>query len=270
MLGAIYGDIVGSTYEFDNTKDYNFELFTPYSMPTDDTYMTLAIAQALMQNYRRGEEVTKKAIVKSMQNFGRRYPHAGYGGMFYYWLKEKHPQPYNSFGNGSGMRVSSVGWLYPTLEETLEVAKWTAEVTHNHPEGIKGAQAIAAAVFLARTGSTKEDIRTYIENTFHYNLNFTLDEIRPTYTFDVTCQGSVPQAIRAFLESNDFLDAIRKAVSLGGDSDTIGCMTGAIAEAFYGMPEACKKDALSYLDEDCRAVVNNFRNMVRELRKHPN
>ena len=259
MLGAIFGDIVGSVYEWNNTKRVDFPLLSKLSRPTDDSIMTLAVARALMNSWGESDEEIKKELVRCMQHLGRKYPNAGYGGHFRKWLHYENPKPYNSFGNGSGMRVSSVGWLYQTLEETLHVAKLTAEVSHNHPEGIKGAQAIAASVFLARTGASKEDIRTYIANAFDYDMSRTLDEIRPNYHFDVSCQGSVPEAIIAFCESNDYKDAVRKAVSLGGDSDTIACMTGAVAEAYYGMPEALKAEVMRILDPYCREIVEQFR-----------
>ncbi|MDO5134056.1 MAG: ADP-ribosylglycohydrolase family protein [Eubacteriales bacterium] len=263
MLGAIFGDIVGSVYEFNNTHDYNFQLLRRSSEPTDDSYMTLAVAKALMETYGQDDDTIRAAVVKNMREIGHRYPHAGYGGMFYRWLRKKNPQPYNSFGNGSAMRVSPAGWLYRTLEETLHAAKLTAEVTHNHPEGIKGAQAIAAAIFLARAGAEKEDIINYIANTFDYNLFRSLDQIRRNYYFYETCQKSVPEAIIAFFESEDYEDAIRKAVSLGGDSDTIACMTGAIAEAYYRMPSAFKEEALNRLAPAMQKIVHDFRNFYR-------
>ena len=248
MLGAIFGDIVGSVFEFNNTNDYHFRLLSRRSKPTDDTYMTLAVAKSLMETYGAEANTVRAALTKNMQDIGRRYPYVGYGGMFSQWLWEKNPKPYNSFGNGSAMRVAAVGWLYQTMEETLYAAKLTAEVTHNHREGIKGAQAIAAAIFLARAGASKDDIRNFIRNNFGYNLSRTLDQIRPRYRFYETCQKSCPEAITAFLESESFEDAIRKAVSLGGDSDTIGCMAGAIAEAFFGMPEEYKEETLNRLN----------------------
>ena len=233
MLGAIFGDIVGSHYEFDPTKNYDFQLLHEDSRPTDDTVMTLAVAKALMDTYGEDDDTIRRAVIQEMQRLGRKYHDAGYGGTFYHWLDKHDPKPYGSYGNGSGMRVSAVGWIYPTLGHTLNMAKLTAEVTHNHPEGIKGAQAIAAGIYLARTGHDKDFIKEYLSNTFRYDLDRTLDDIRPTYKFDVTCQGSVPEAIIAFLESDSYEDAIRKAVSLGGDADTQGCMTGALAEGFY-------------------------------------
>ena len=205
LCGAMAGDIIGSFYEFNATKKYDFYLFTPFSKFTDDTVMTVANADWL---------ITGDSLLGVMQDYGNRYPHAGYGGMFRTWLKEDEPKPYNSFGNGSAMRVSPVGWAFDTLEKTLEAAKQSAEVTHNHPEGIKGAQATAACIFMARTGKSKQEIKEYIVSTFGYNLNRTCDEIRPDYHFDVTCQGSVPESIIAFLESVDFENAIRLAVSL--------------------------------------------------------
>lgn len=258
MLGAIFGDIVGSAYEFNNTRDYDFPLLSKWSRPTDDSCMTLAVARALLETEGQDDEAVRAAVVRSMQEIGRQYPRAGYGGRFSQWLRLRDPVPYNSYGNGSGMRVSSAGWLYPTLEETLRAARLTAEVTHNHPEGIKGAEAVAAAVYLARTGADKASIRTFITERFHYDLDRTLDQIRPTYRFYVDCMRSVPEAIIAFLESTSFEDAVRKAVSLGGDSDTIGCMTGAIAEAYYGMPEVFQREAMARLDAPLREIVIAF------------
>ena len=193
-----------------------------------------------------------------MQYWGRKYPDAGYGGMFGQWLRAEHPQPYGSFGNGSAMRVAAAGWLFDTLDKTLEMAKVTAEVTHNHPEGIKGAQAMAVAIFLARTGHSKPEIRQYVEQTFDYDLSRTCDEIRPGYRHVETCQQTVPEAIIAFLESNSFEDALRNAVSLGGDSDTLACITGGIAEAFYGMPQELRDETLKRLPEDIREAYELF------------
>ena len=264
MLGAIFGDIVGSVYEFDNTHDYGFVLLSNYSRPTDDSYMTLAVAKALMESRGEDNDTIRACLVKDMQAIGRRYPNAGYGGMFYRWLRMKNPQPYNSFGNGSGMRVSPAGWMYQTLEDTLHAAKLTAEVTHNHPEGIKGAQAVAAAIFLARTGADKKQIKKYVEDSFGYDLDRTLAEIRPTYQFYAICQRSVQEAIIAFLEGENYEDTIRKAVSLGGDSDTIACMAGGIAEAFFGMPDYFKEESLRRLDQPMRQIVTDFQEFCRE------
>jgi len=255
MYGAIIGDIVGSPYEWLSNKEYWFLPLYERRTYTDDTVMTLAVAKALMAGYTADDDI-RAEVIKQMRTYGRKYPYAGYGGMFDQWLYTNDPKPYNSFGNGSAMRVSSVGWLYDDLDTVLRIAKLTAEVTHNHPEGIKGAQAIAACVYLARTGHSKRAIRRYITKTFGYDLNRTVNGIRETYGFDVTCQGSVPEAIICFLESRFFDDAIRKAVSLGGDADTIGCMTGGIAEAYYGVTDWDEYE--HYLDEDLAAVLNEF------------
>ena len=260
MYGAILGDIIGSPFEFDRgDKTKDFKLFSRRSHFTDDSVMTLAVCEALLKV---GQDATVKeiedAVISSMQSWGRRYPHAGYGGYFRRWLTACHPEPYNSFGNGSAMRVSAVGWLYDSLENTRTVAKATANVTHNHPEGIKGAEATASAIFMARNGSSKEEIKKYIENEFHYDLNRTLDEIRPSYHMDETCQKTVPEAIIAFLEAKDFEDAIRNAVSLGGDTDTLGAITGSIAEAYYGIPEWLMTECRKRINRDMRVVLDDF------------
>ena len=231
MYGAIIGDIVGSVYEFDNIKTKDFPLFSSKSTYTDDSIVTIAVAKALIYS-RENQTSFKSALIRYMREYGQRYPHAGYGGMFSRWLISATPKPYNSFGNGSAMRVSPCGLIAVTLQEALDLAKASAEVTHNHPEGIKGAQATAAAIFLARCGKSKDEIRKYIEANF-YKLQMSLDDIRPKYFFNETCQETVPQAIIAFLESESFEDAIRNAVSLGGDSDTLAAITGSIAWAFY-------------------------------------
>lgn len=250
LCGAIAGDIIGSVYERNRTKNRDFYLFSSSSKFTDDTVMTVANADWLL---------TGDSLLGIMQDYGNRYPHAGYGGMFRSWLREDEPKPYNSFGNGSAMRVSPIGWAFDSLEETLEAAKQSAEVTHNHPEGIKGAQAVAACVFMARTGKSKQEIKEYVESTFGYNLNRTCDEIRPNYHFDVTCQGSVPESIIAFLESTDFESAVRLAVSLGGDADTMGAISGGIAEAYYGgVPECIRKEVLKRLPNEFIGVMRNF------------
>lgn len=239
MLGAIIGDIVGSIYEFKSDKTKDFELFTDKCRLTDDSMMTIAVGCACAKAEFSDEEDFKSWVIYYMRKIGREFPSAGYGYHFYKWIKSDFMGAYNSYGNGSAMRVSSVAWVAKSLNEAEILAKWSAEVTHNHPEGVKGAQAVAAAIYLARRGKSKIEIKEYIEQNY-YALDFTLDEIRPTYEFDVTCQGSVPQAIQCFLESTDFEDAIRNAVSLGGDGDTLGAMAGAIAEAFYGIPENIK------------------------------
>ena len=251
MYGAILGDIIGSPFEFDRgNKTKEFDLFTKGCDFTDDSVMTIAVGEALLAV---GTEATVKeieeALVTNMQDWGKRYPYAGYGGRFRYWLRESNPKPYGSYGNGSAMRVSAAGWLYDSLERTREVARATANVTHNHPEGIKGAEATASAIYMARNGFSKEEIKEYIEREFHYNLDRTLDEIRPGYHMDETCQRTVPEAIIAFLESKDFEDAIRNAVSLGGDTDTLGAITGSIAEAFYGIQAVLIAECRSRIDE---------------------
>jgi type I restriction enzyme M protein len=248
MLGAIIGDLVGSPFEFNSPKTKHFPLFRSDCRPTDDSLMTIAVGCACVHSATFSEISFKESLCKYMREIGALYPSAGYGSMFYYWLFNDNAGPYESIGNGSAMRVSPIGWAFKTLAETEKVAKWSAEVTHNSDEGIRGAQAIAAAVFLARNGSDKDEIRDYIQSKY-YDLGFTLDEIRPTYESDVTCDGSVPQAIVAFLESTDFEDAIRNAMSLGGDCDTQACMAGAIAEAFYGIPEDIQEKAFELLDE---------------------
>ena len=249
MLGAIIGDICGSVYEFDNERRLEkLELFKKGCFPTDDSVMTAAVARALMDSWGDSDSVIRQTLVDAMHYYGHLFPRAGYGGRFFNWLASCDRRPYNSWGNGSGMRVSPAGWMYDTLEDTLHAAKLTAEVTHDHPEGIKGAQAIAAAIFLARAGSSKEVIRQFTEDNF-YALDFTLDEIRPTYEFTESCQGSCPQAIEAFLEGDSFEDVILKAISIGGDSDTIAAMAGAIAEAYYGIPEEMKQKAFDILQD---------------------
>lgn len=243
MLGAIIGDVVGSVYEWNNIKTKGFELFKPNCFFTDDTVMTVAVAKALLltreKQSKTKEKVSfKKELIEQMQDFGKRFPNAGYGGMFAGWLMSNNPKPYNSYGNGSAMRVSPCGYIAVTLDEALLLAKASAEVTHNHPEGIKGAEATASAIFLARCNRSKNEIKEYIQDNF-YPLDKSLDEIRPSYSFNETCQETVPQAIQAFLESVDFEDAIRNAISLGGDSDTLAAITGSIAWAYYrqfGMP----------------------------------
>lgn len=259
MYGAILGDMIGAPYEFDRgSKTKAFPLFQRGTHFTDDSVMTIAVAEALMDTMGRPDGEIKAALVSSMQKWGRSYPNAGYGGMFRSWLKEKNPQPYGSFGNGSAMRVSAAGWLGGTLEETRHLARLSAEVTHNHPEGIKGAEATASAIFLARTGSTKEAIRDYITREFRYDLSRTCDEIRPTYHHVESCQKTVPEAITAFLEGNSFEDVIRTAVSLGGDCDTLTCIAGGIAEAFYGVPEDMKTECRKRLTKDILSVLDRF------------
>lgn len=259
MYGAILGDMIGAPYEFDQgNKTKDFPLFSKNSQFTDDTVMTIAVGEALLESLGKSEESLKEALIRSMQKWGHSYPYAGYGVMFSRWLEEPEPQPYGSFGNGSAMRVSAAGWLYDTLEETRKVARWTAEVTHNHPEGIKGAEATASAIFLARTGVDKEEIRVYLSREFDYDLSRTCDEIRPGYHHVESCQETVPEAITAFLEGTDFEDVIRTAVSLGGDCDTLTCIAGGMAEAFYGVPEGLKDECRARLPEDMLTVLLDF------------
>lgn len=266
VYGAILGDIIGSPYEFDcGEKTKEFELFPAYARFTDDTVITIAVAEALVGlGTDADEEHVKADVVRFMRHWGRRYPRIGYGGLFRQWLMTDDPQPYGSCGNGSAMRVSSVGWLYDSLTRTREVARWTAEVTHNHPEGVKGAETVASAIYLGRMGHSKEEIKDYITQEFGYDLTRTLDEIRPTYSMDATCPGSVPEAIIAFLESTDVIDAIRNAVSLGGDTDTTACIAGGIAEGFYGRTKAMESACETLLPEAMREVLYAFE-AVREV-----
>ena len=256
MLGAIIGDVVGSIYERHNIKTKDFEFFDKHCHFTDDTVMSLAVAKAIL-NCKGDYSGLYEQTVSCMQELGNEYPRAGYGGGFRVWLMSDDPQPYNSYGNGSAMRVSPCGYAAKSLEEALMLAEVTAKVTHNHPEGIKGAQAVAAAIFLARNGKSISEISEYI-NTDFYNINFTIDEIRPTYRFDVSCQGSVPQALQAFFESSDFEDAVRNAISIGGDSDTIAAIAGSIAEAYYGIPDDIKHNISKYLDKPLLEIYNAF------------
>ena len=259
MYGAILGDMIGAPYEFDRgKKTKQFPLFIDESHFTDDTVMTIAVAEALLNCADDPKLSIRQEVVCSLQKWGRKYPHAGYGARFSRWLREEYPSPYGSYGNGSAMRVSPAGWLYPTLQETRRMASLTAVVTHNHPEGIKGAETTASAIFMARTGSTKDEIKRYIESEFGYDLSRTCDEIRPTYHHDESCQRTVPEAITAFLEGTDFEDVIRTAVSLGGDCDTLTCIAGSIAEAFYGVPILYEAECKKRLPEDMLKVLERF------------
>jgi ADP-ribosylglycohydrolase len=260
MYGAILGDMVGAPYEFDRgNKSKDFEMWNRIVRFPDDTVMTIAVADAILTAGKdSGEKEIKEELVKKMQAWGRKYPNSGYGGRFVHWLGSRKPKPYGSYGNGSAMRVSSVGWLYDTIEKTREVARWTAEVTHNHPEGIKGAEATAAAIFMARNGATKDDIKEYIVKEFCYNLSRTCEEIRLGYHHDESCQKTVPEAITAFLEGNDFEDVIRTAVSLGGDCDTLTCIAGGMAEAFYGVPAKMMEKTFERLGDDMIKVISDF------------
>ncbi|HNW05072.1 MAG TPA: ADP-ribosylglycohydrolase family protein [Oscillospiraceae bacterium] len=257
MFGAIIGDIAGSRYEFHNIKTTDFPLMDDGCFFTDDTVMTVAVAEGLM-NGRRDPEKTEAAIVKAMQKYGRMFPDAGYGERFGEWLQSESPKPYGSYGNGSAMRVSPVAEYFRTLDEVERFAEISARVTHNHPEGIRGAQAVAAAAFLAESGRDRLYIKRYVELKYHYDLSRSLDTIRPNYAYDVTCQGTVPQAITAFLLSESYEDAIRKAISLGGDSDTLAAIAGGIAGAFYGVPKALKDRARAMLDKRLLAVLKRW------------
>lgn len=250
MLGAIAGDVIGSRFEHAGIKSKDFELFNRQSVFTDDTVHTVALADSILN---------KAPYRDKLREYFKSYPGAGYGDRFRQWAQSSTPAPYGSYGNGSAMRVSPVAWLFDTLEDVLSEALKSAEVTHNHPEGVRGAQAVAGAIFMARNGAEKAVIRCYVEDTFSYDLSATIDEIRPDYSFDVSCQGSVPQAIRAFLEAEDFEDAVRNAVSLGGDSDTQACIAGSIAEAYFGgVPDHIIAQTLSCLDQRMLSVLHLF------------
>ena len=250
MIGAMAGDIIGSVYEANPIKSTSFPLFSDHSRFTDDTVLTIAVAFSILNNI---------DYASSIKDFGLKYPYAGYGGSFYRWLHSAESKPYNSWGNGSAMRVSPVGFAFNSMKDVLHEAKESAKVTHNHPEGIKGAQATALAVLLARSGKSKATIKQEISDRFAYNLNRTLDEIRPDYGFDVSCQGSVPEAIIAFLEAKDFEDAIRKGISLGGDSDTIACIAGGIAQAYYqDIPSKIVSNVRKRLPEEFLFIIDEF------------
>ena len=260
MYGAILGDIIGSPYEFDRSgKTKDFPLFSVESRFTDDTVMTIAVADAFLSvSTDMSDPEIFRMLTASMQAFGKAYPSIGYGARFLSWLFSPDPQPMNSWGNGSAMRVSSVGWLFQNLETVRRMARLSAEVSHNHSEGIKGAESTAAVIFLARTGTPKEQIRDYITETFGYDLSRTCDEIRPNYHHVASCQETVPEAITAFLEGNNFEDVIRTAVSLGGDCDTLTCIAGSMAEAYYGVPENLREKCREYLPTDLLDVLTRF------------
>lgn len=252
MLGAVAGDIIGSVYEGQPIKTAEFPLFQESSRFTDDTVLTLAVADAILEERKYGQK---------LKQYGREYPHAGYGAHFYQWIFQDAVQPYNSWGNGAAMRVSPVGFAFDQENTVLQEARRTAEVSHNHPEGIKGAQAAALSIYLARMGDSKASIRREISQRFDYDLDRSVAEIRPTYTFDVSCQGSVPEAIISFLDSEGYEDAVRKAISLGGDSDTLACIAGGIAQAFYGgVPSTIAEQARRRLTDHLRGVLERFEN----------
>jgi ADP-ribosylglycohydrolase len=250
MIGAIAGDIIGSVYESDPIKTKNFPLFHPHCRFTDDSVLTIAVADAILSG---------DSYEQSVHKIGQQYPDAGYGGSFIDWLNSDYPEPYNSWGNGAAMRVSPVGFAFSSEDNVLCEAEKTAIISHNHPEGIKGAQATALSIFLARTGKSKEDIRKQISRTFDYDLHRTVNDIRPTYSFDISCQGNVPEAIIAFLDSTSYEDALRNAISLGGDSDTLACITGGISEAFYKeVPDTIQNKVREILTQDLLVIVERF------------
>ena len=260
MIGAILGDIIGSPYEFDRgNKSKDFPLFSKESTFTDDTVMTVAVCKAFLDAQPNADdEQILSALANSMRKYGKLFPHVGYGGMFRRWLRDSSCQAYNSFGNGSAMRVSSAAWLYGDIDAVRHAARLSAIVTHNHPEGIKGAETTASAIFIARTGHSKVEIKDYIEGEFDYMLNRTCDEIRPYYHHVETCMETVPEAITAFLEGNSFEDVIRTAVSLGGDCDTLTAIAGSIAEGFYGVPDEMREECYRRLPEELIEVVREF------------
>ena len=269
MVGALLGDFIGSAYEFNPIKAKEFDLYTNRSHFTDDSVLTIAVADATLNylqlilpanGYVHSEEAYKRILLRYIHSWALVYPFAGYGGRFRKWIESDNYEPYNSYGNGSAMRVSSIGWLFDNINDVLTFAKWSAEITHNHPEGIKGAQAVATAIFLARSGSSKEVIKNTIENNFGYNLNRTVDQIRPKYKFEVSCQKSVPEAIICFLDSDSYLDAVKNAISLGGDADTQACIAGSIAEAFYGTK--VRLDGIP-VDSSMNYVIQNFDNYLK-------
>ena len=255
MLGAIIGDIVGSRWEFRPIKRKDFELLSKGNFITDDSVMTLAVAKSLLESKKDFSDLSK-LVVKNMQYMGRKY-NAGYGPMFFNWIHNDNPQPYNSFGNGSAMRVSPCGIVANSIEEAKILSIKVTEVTHNHPEGIKGAEAVAVAIFLARSGKTQSEIKDYIDKNY-YHMNFSIDEIRGGYWFDVSCQGSVPQAIKCFVEAKDFEDCVRNAVSLGGDADTQAAIGGSIAEYCLGIPKELREKALKYLPPELLEILTAF------------
>ncbi|RAP51097.1 MAG: hypothetical protein BZ136_00150 [Methanosphaera sp. rholeuAM74] len=254
MIGAISGDIIGSSYEFNPVKTKHFELYPRSSKFTDDTVLTLAVAKWLCTD----EDTNEESLVKIVKEICVKYPDSGYGRRFEQWLSTSNTQPYNSWGNGSAMRVSPVGWAKDTLSQTEELAEISAKITHNHIEGIKGAKATAGAVYLARTGSDKDLIKKYVEDNYGYDLERKLVDIRPEYKFNESCQETVPEAVICFLESNSYEDTIRNAISLGGDADTLAAIAGAIAAAYYEVPDQITDMALSKLDENLKNIYNEF------------
>lgn len=270
MIGAIIGDVVGSFYEgkIKKAKSKNFELFTPYSICTDDTIMTIAVGQALVNTYQEKEiSIIQKELIKEMQRLGKIYPYSRYGKQFSHWLREENPKPYNSFGNGSGMRVSSVAWLYDNLEDVNKYAEITASVSHNHPEGIKGACAIASAIYLAREKKSKDEIKKYVEEKFEYMLKPISQVVEEGSNYGASCQITVPVAIQTFLEGKDFEDVLRTALFAGGDTDTIACMACSIAEVYYEIPDNLLKFAYSRMDLPLKKPLKNFLILLKEKNK---
>jgi len=270
MLGAIVGDIVGSRFEFHNYRKKDFDLFVDWSFVTDDTIMSLAIGKAIMETEKEITtkteayyELLEKNTIRYMRKIGQRYPHCGYGGRFFHWMFSDDPRPYNSFGNGAAMRVSPVAWVAKDENEVKLLSKTVTAITHNHPEGLKGAEATALAIFMTKKGFPKQDISLRIQKDY-YDLGFTIDEIRNSYIYNETCQGTVPQALQAFLESTSFEDAIRNAISIGGDSDTMGAITGSVAEAYYGVPKHIESKALSYLDDYLKSLYEQWTDFLGE------
>lgn len=259
IIGAIAGDIIGSSREFCPIKTKDFKLFNSYSTFTDDTVMTLAIASWLTK-----DKTSTKTLISEIKSFGLKYPDAGYGAMFRKWLSQDNPESYGSWANGSAMRVSPVAWVADSLSETQRLAEMSAKVTHSHPEGVKGALATVDAIFLARMGSSKEEIKEHIEYSYGYDLNRKIDDIRPNYKFDVSCQGSVPESIISFLQATDFEDTIRNAVSLGGDADTQAAIAGSIASAYWEVPSEIAAKSLLRLDSDLLEVLIKFMDMYGE------
>jgi len=280
MFGAILGDIIGSPYEFDRgNKTKDFPLFSIHSNFTDDTVMTIVVADAFMESIydknkqklhkkidKAMEKIIKDKLISKMKLYGKLYPCAGYGARFMQWLTNDNKEPYNSFGNGSAMRVSSVAWLFDDIGSVLNAARISAEVTHNHQEGIKGAQATAAAIFLARTYHDKDKIKSFIQDNFEYDLSRTCDQIRPYYHHTESCQKTVPEAITAFLEGENFEDVIRTAVSLGGDCDTLTAIAGSIAEGFYGVPEELKKQCIICIPNDFKTVLAKYSKYIEYIK----
>lgn len=267
MKGAIIGDIIGSVYEFHTIKQKQFKLFKPKCFFTDDTVLTCAVSIASL-DYLQNKSIIefKDNVIYELKLFSKKYPNAGYGPSYWDWVSSDLSEAYNSYGNGGAMRTSSVAYVADSLEEALELAKIQSETTHSHPEGIKGAQAITACIYMSKEGCSKEEIKKYIEDNF-YELNFTIPQIYRKYQYDITAQGSVPQSIEAFLEGEDFEDCIRNAICLGGDADTLAAMTGSIAEAYYGIPDEIEERYSTYLDDDLNNCVKKFYDAVVNKKK---